>query len=746
MVKFRKFEIGRRNFALKKRSDAKKRLAGVVGWKNDLMKCRTDLLDRRASVLNLAKALEQRGGSLCRVDALRLRADALGRWADEYLRRAEACEGRAKALSQRARAYNQRVKAFEKDLNLILTTDKRGLQLSKIESKLKMDKVDHVSPLVELEVEEVIEDVGLDQKEEEEAIEDVGLDQEVEEDIEDLRFEIEEDIEEDLVQEEGEEEEKDDDEDRYKDFMLYPQVTSFKHDTGESVHGIQVTDLPLSTDHKRYEFDLCPICLKPWTLDKIHQMRYLSSTLFLPLLYLLFLNLRMLLVSCLPCGHMFGMSCLKKWIKDRPSDKCPHCYQNFSLESVRLLYAPRLCIPATADQKASIRWFSFCKIGFTTFKHYEWQLRTNALNKRSDVLKQRAVVLGRQNDAMKRRTELMNRMDDVEKRADVLERHNNAMKRQTQLLNRVTDEEDWAEASQQQADAEKRAEVFRRKAGALGQWADEYLRKADAFGQQAKALRQQAKSLRQLVDSYLASRKFYIQSYKEFLGLRDNKSYPNGWLWPWEPSSLFKLSYLKKWIKDRPSDKSVRLLYAPRLCIPATADQKASIRWFSFCKIGFTTFKHYEWQLRTNALNKRSDVLKQRAVVLGRQNDAMKRRTELMNRMDDVEKRADVLERHNNAMKWQTQLLNRMTDEEDWAEASQQQADAEKRAEVFRRKAGALGQCADEYLRKADAFGQQAKALRQQSKSLRQLVDSYLASRKFYIQSYKEFLGLRDNK
>ncbi|GJW33446.1 zinc finger, RING/FYVE/PHD-type containing protein [Tanacetum coccineum] len=305
-----------------------------------------------------------------------------------------------------------------------------------------MDKVDHVSPLVELEVEEVIEDVGLDQ--------------EAEEDIEDLRFEIEEDIEEDLVQEEGEEEEKD----SYKDFMLYPQVTSFKHDTGESVHGIQVTDLPLSTDHKRYEFDLCPICLKPWTLDKIHQM------------------------SCLPCGHMFGMSCLKKWIKDRPSDKCPHCYQNFSLESVRLLYAPRLCIPATADQKM----VSFCQKGFTTFKHYEWQLRTNALNKRSDVLKQRAVVLGRQNDAMKRRTELMNRMDDVEKRADVLERHNNAMKWQTQLLNRMTDEEDWAEASQQQADAEKRAEVFRRKAGALGQCADEYLRKADAFGQQAKAL------------------------------------------------------------------------------------------------------------------------------------------------------------------------------------------------------------------------------------------------------------------
>nr|GEW57490.1 ribonuclease H-like domain-containing protein [Tanacetum cinerariifolium] len=196
-----------------------------------------------------------------------------------------------------------------------------------------MEKVDHVSPL------EVEEDVGLDQ--------------------EDMRFEIEEDEEEDeLVQEE---EEKDDDEDSFKDFMLYHQVTSFKH-AGETVHGIQVMDLPLSTDHKRYEDSL--------------NSRLVSKQLF------------------------------------------------------------------DYFMQASVRRFSFCKIGFTAFKHYEWLLRTQALNKRSDVL----------------------------------ERRNDAMKRHTQLLNRMTDEEDWAEASQQQADAEKRAEVFRRKAGVLGKWVDEYLR------------------------------------------------------------------------------------------------------------------------------------------------------------------------------------------------------------------------------------------------------------------------------
>ncbi|GKB33960.1 retrovirus-related pol polyprotein from transposon TNT 1-94, partial [Tanacetum coccineum] len=83
---------------------------------------------------------------------------------------------------------------------------------------------------------------------------------------------------------------------------------------------------------------------------------------------------------CLPCGHMFGMSCIKQWMEDRSRDKCPQCNKFFLLESVRLLYATRLCIPAAADRKASIRRFSFNKKGFTTFKQYERELRTNALN------------------------------------------------------------------------------------------------------------------------------------------------------------------------------------------------------------------------------------------------------------------------------------------------------------------------------------------------------------------------------
>ncbi|PWA94875.1 zinc finger, RING/FYVE/PHD-type [Artemisia annua] len=141
---------------------------------------------------------------------------------------------------------------------------------------------------------------------------------------------------------------------------------------------------------ERDDLDLCSICLKPWT--SVHQM------------------------SCLPCGHIFGMSCIKEWMEGRSSYRCPECFIYFSLKSVRLLSATRLCIPA--DQKAD--------------------------------------VLARQKDAMKRRTELLNRRANAQQQAEAL-----------RCL----------------ADAEKLAEALQCRA-------DEYLRKADAFGQQAKASRQ----------------------------------------------------------------------------------------------------------------------------------------------------------------------------------------------------------------------------------------------------------------
>lgn len=46
----------------------------------------------------------------------------------------------------------------------------------------------------------------------------------------------------------------------------------------------------------------CMICMEEWTIGSEHR------------------------VCCLRCGHLFGRSCIERWIKDRGSNaKCPSC-------------------------------------------------------------------------------------------------------------------------------------------------------------------------------------------------------------------------------------------------------------------------------------------------------------------------------------------------------------------------------------------------------------------------------------
>lgn len=78
--------------------------------------------------------------------------------------------------------------------------------------------------------------------------------------------------------------------------------------------------------------------------------------------------------SCLPCGHIYGLSCIKKWLLQRRSSgkvcplcynfyqkkmmlasvissyeslncyQCPQCNQFCTSKDVRVLYASRLCV------------------------------------------------------------------------------------------------------------------------------------------------------------------------------------------------------------------------------------------------------------------------------------------------------------------------------------------------------------------------------------------------------------------
>ncbi|VFR01840.1 unnamed protein product [Cuscuta campestris] len=63
----------------------------------------------------------------------------------------------------------------------------------------------------------------------------------------------------------------------------------------------------------------CPICMEAWSSGGNHQ------------------------ICCLPCGHVYGMSCIKKWLDQKKrSGKCPQCNKKCTVRDVRLLYVSQL--------------------------------------------------------------------------------------------------------------------------------------------------------------------------------------------------------------------------------------------------------------------------------------------------------------------------------------------------------------------------------------------------------------------
>ncbi|KAL0375025.1 UNVERIFIED_CONTAM: hypothetical protein Sradi_3418200 [Sesamum radiatum] len=47
-------------------------------------------------------------------------------------------------------------------------------------------------------------------------------------------------------------------------------------------------------------------------------------------------------VCCLPCGHIYGLACIKKWLRRQGSSKCPQCKKKCGIKDIRLLYASRI--------------------------------------------------------------------------------------------------------------------------------------------------------------------------------------------------------------------------------------------------------------------------------------------------------------------------------------------------------------------------------------------------------------------
>ncbi|KAF5737520.1 Transducin/WD40 repeat-like superfamily protein putative isoform 1 [Tripterygium wilfordii] len=119
----------------------------------------------------------------------------------------------------------------------------------------------------------------------------------------------------------------------------------------------------------------CPICMEAWTSEGDHH------------------------ICCLPCGHLYGLSCIKKWLQQsRISRKCPQCNRKCTLNDVRKLYAPRIAVVDEESQKRikflEAKCASLEKKGADWLKkEAEWQKKEAELQLKVNQLRERATSL-----------------------------------------------------------------------------------------------------------------------------------------------------------------------------------------------------------------------------------------------------------------------------------------------------------------------------------------------------------------
>ncbi|KAG6771849.1 hypothetical protein POTOM_023241 [Populus tomentosa] len=127
----------------------------------------------------------------------------------------------------------------------------------------------------------------------------------------------------------------------------------------------------------RSEFDglFCPICMEAWTNKGDHH------------------------ICCLPCGHLFGLSCIEKWLRQRGRlAKCPQCNRKGTLRDIRKLFVPRIAVVDEESQKR-IRFLEEKCASLVTKdvdlckKESEWKRREAALQLEVQKCKERTIYL-----------------------------------------------------------------------------------------------------------------------------------------------------------------------------------------------------------------------------------------------------------------------------------------------------------------------------------------------------------------
>ncbi|KAK4799382.1 hypothetical protein SAY86_024747 [Trapa natans] len=132
------------------------------------------------------------------------------------------------------------------------------------------------------------------------------------------------------------------------------------------------------SEWSRSEIDglFCPICMEPWTNDGDHH------------------------ICCLPCGHIYGLSCIKRWLQQQKKNtaKCPQCNRRWTLKDVRKLFASRIVTVDEESQKRIQQLEATCaalerKDAGWKKKEFEWKNKKTESEKRIEKLQQKITQL-----------------------------------------------------------------------------------------------------------------------------------------------------------------------------------------------------------------------------------------------------------------------------------------------------------------------------------------------------------------
>ncbi|KAK4281516.1 hypothetical protein QN277_012997 [Acacia crassicarpa] len=155
---------------------------------------------------------------------------------------------------------------------------------------------------------------------------------------------------------------------------------------GETCSSLGIGSLD-SSQGNRADIDglYCPICLEAWTNDGEHH------------------------ICCLPCGHIYGMSCIKRWLQQRKnSGKCPQCNRKCALRDVRKLYASRVL---AADEELHKKILSLeARCAILEGKGSDWSKREAAWKKKEGQFRLKVKKLTERN------TYLEQLIQDMERR------------------------------------------------------------------------------------------------------------------------------------------------------------------------------------------------------------------------------------------------------------------------------------------------------------------------------------------